>query len=162
MLVNQSSILYETFATVLLIFFAISIQVQASNDFNKKSITDSCDRFMKLFQTSQPKESIKILKNITVTGNESLDKLALQIFSQMEIMSSSYGEAMSYPKNNWLFSFSMRITSAVLQPSAPSITQLAFMPVSPYIVERKDSRFMADTTLNETRAALIQDRKSVV
>jgi hypothetical protein len=81
---------------VLFLFFVIPTHSQTSIDYDKKSISDSCDRFMKLFQAGQPKESIQILKNISVLGNESLDKLALKIYDQMDIVSSNYGEVNSY------------------------------------------------------------------
>lgn len=73
----------------------ISISQNATGP-SKKNLTDSCDKFMKLFQTGKPLEAIQMLKTISIIGESTIDKLSGQVESQLETIDNNYGKMVSY------------------------------------------------------------------
>lgn len=84
------------FLITCILAITLGLSAQSSIEPERKQLNDSCDKFMKLFQSGKQTDAIRMLKTISLMEETAIDKLAEQVEGQLETIEANYGKAMSY------------------------------------------------------------------
>ena len=77
---------------LLLIAIGLPAMAQSSGAPDRKSISDSCDKVMKLIQSGSYAEGMMIVKRNSIMKEDALHDLATKMDEQLQVVSSVYGK----------------------------------------------------------------------